>query len=352
MPHGPVDDFGTSLFFTDSGAVADSHDYTTLFIFHGSAFNGHTFHKLLALGPPANVRLVIPNRRDYSGSTKYSDSELKELKCGSAAFLQRLACELAYFVDWFVEKNRIPPISIRENGLKCGGIAIMGWSMGVGTTCSLLGQPDSVSDATYSNLTPYIRQLINLALDAPFLSFGFSQPEGYNPFTDPIFPSLEAVFANFSVWVSRYYDHPDFPKELDLTKPVDQPKQRKATYVAMTPKQREMLFDHIAAERMEFPMFFEMQPELAKQAHRALFDSEVTEKVLPDVEHVTIACTKTNWYCAHGYYELRKQYEAAIELGSKIRKQRFYTIEGANHFPQWDMPEELFSVTLKALNAL
>lgn len=37
---GPVDDKGTELFFTDSGPVPGSSNYTTLVICHGSAFTG------------------------------------------------------------------------------------------------------------------------------------------------------------------------------------------------------------------------------------------------------------------------------------------------------------------------
>ncbi len=40
---GPVDANGTVLFFTDSGPVAGSTDYTTVVIFHGSAFTGRKF---------------------------------------------------------------------------------------------------------------------------------------------------------------------------------------------------------------------------------------------------------------------------------------------------------------------
>lgn len=40
MPTAPVDSIGNELFFTDSGAPAGTNDYTTLVIWHGSAFNG------------------------------------------------------------------------------------------------------------------------------------------------------------------------------------------------------------------------------------------------------------------------------------------------------------------------
>jgi hypothetical protein len=43
MPRAPVDNKGTELFYTDSGPVPGSTDYTTLVIYHGSAFTGREF---------------------------------------------------------------------------------------------------------------------------------------------------------------------------------------------------------------------------------------------------------------------------------------------------------------------
>jgi len=40
MSTAPVDNNGTQLFFTDSGPVEFSDDYTTLVIYHGSGFTG------------------------------------------------------------------------------------------------------------------------------------------------------------------------------------------------------------------------------------------------------------------------------------------------------------------------
>lgn len=43
MPQAPVDNKGTELFYTDSGPVPGSNDYTTLVIYHGSAYTGREF---------------------------------------------------------------------------------------------------------------------------------------------------------------------------------------------------------------------------------------------------------------------------------------------------------------------
>ncbi|KIM79173.1 hypothetical protein PILCRDRAFT_792298 [Piloderma croceum F 1598] len=205
MPQAPVDNKGTELFYTDSGPVPGSTDYTTLVIYHGSAFTGHTFHKLLPFGAKDNIRLVIVNRRDYAGSTKYTDDDLKDLNEGKAAFMERLGAEVAHLLIWFAETHKISKISVDG---KSGGFSVMGWSMGSATPMALLAYPDFVGKGTCAKLEPYFRQLI--LYDPPLLSFGYDQPAGgYNPFKDPDLPTQEAIFENFTFYVSGYYNHPD-----------------------------------------------------------------------------------------------------------------------------------------------
>lgn len=137
MPTAPVDNNGTELYYEDTGDVPGSTDYTTLVIYHGSAFTGSeciavaaasafwlsssahmlldTFHKLNPLGAANNIRLVILNRRDYAGSTKYTDENLKDLNAGDKSFMERLGLEVAFFLLWFAAKHDIPKISLDVN---------------------------------------------------------------------------------------------------------------------------------------------------------------------------------------------------------------------------------------------
>ena len=101
---------------------------------------------LLPLGAAHNIRLVILNRRDYAGSTKYSEENLKDLVAGDKSFMERLALEVKHFLLWFIDTYRIPKITADR---KSGGFAIMGWSMGNATAFSLLGYPDVVGNKSY-----------------------------------------------------------------------------------------------------------------------------------------------------------------------------------------------------------
>jgi hypothetical protein len=119
--------------------------------------NLDTFHKLLPFAAKDNVRLVIVNRRDYAGSTKYTDDNLKDLNEGKASFMERLGAEVGHLLVWFAQTHKIPKISADR---KSGGLSLMGWSMGNATSMSLFGYPEFVGKDTYTKLGPYFRQLI------------------------------------------------------------------------------------------------------------------------------------------------------------------------------------------------
>ena len=104
-----------------------------------------------------NIRLVIVNRRDYTGSTKYTDDELKDLNEGNVSFIERLGAEVAHLLMWFAETHNIPKVS-RDR--KSGGFSVMGWSMGIATTMAVLGCPEFVGKEAYAKLEPYFRQFI------------------------------------------------------------------------------------------------------------------------------------------------------------------------------------------------
>jgi hypothetical protein len=174
MSRGSIDT-DVELFFTDSGPVTGSTNYTTLVIYHGAAFNGCTdfssfsllyvfttrsldsFSKLIPFAAADNIRLVSVNRRHYTGSTKYTDDEFHDLQGGQKSFMERTGRQVANFLLWFAKTNKIPQISL---DCKSGGFAVMGWSLGNATTLSVLGHPESIPKDSYRKLEPYFRQLI------------------------------------------------------------------------------------------------------------------------------------------------------------------------------------------------
>jgi hypothetical protein len=97
------------------------------------------------------------NRREYSGSTKYTDAEIDDLFSGRKSFFEQLALEMTHFLLWFIQTYNIPCIS--NNG-KSGGLAIMGWSMGSITSLTVLGQPEVIPETSYRTLEHYLREMI------------------------------------------------------------------------------------------------------------------------------------------------------------------------------------------------
>jgi len=114
MPTAPVDTNVKLL--TDSGPVASSTNYTTLVIYHGTAFNGNSLLRLVPFAAPDDIHLVIVNGSRYAGSTKYTDAEMQELRGDRKTFMESTGRQVANFLLWFVETNKIPQISPDRKG--------------------------------------------------------------------------------------------------------------------------------------------------------------------------------------------------------------------------------------------
>ncbi|TFK45298.1 hypothetical protein OE88DRAFT_1715420 [Heliocybe sulcata] len=224
----------------------------------------------------------------------------------------------------------------------------MGWSIGSATPLALLGHPDAVPKDLYAKLEPSYRLLI--FYDPPHLTFGYDQPpEGYNPWTDPDYPTPIELFDNFRYWCSGYYEHPGRSSR-DVLKLNFSKRGERPSVDNMTAEEYAKNFDGLAASRCEFPMYFPMQPVLRVQAGKALWDEEAVRTVLPRVEVALLTCTAANWYCVYGFIETEKRYKEYLAKGAEVRPIRFIEIEGGNHFIHWDDPVAFWAATVKAIN--
>ncbi|KAH9937696.1 uncharacterized protein B0H18DRAFT_1206488 [Fomitopsis serialis] len=83
-----------------------------------------------------NMRLVALNARDYRGSSSFNDSELAALESpdlqSQRSVVRACGRELAAFLVWFIEHEKLPPLSgSTENGAgRRGGISVLGWLFG------------------------------------------------------------------------------------------------------------------------------------------------------------------------------------------------------------------------------
>ncbi|KAJ7660263.1 Alpha/Beta hydrolase protein [Mycena polygramma] len=242
---------GIELCYTDTGAPA-SASYSTLIVHHGSGFNGDGFIPLHQHAHRSNLRVLALNRRDYRGSTKYTDAELEDLKEGQKIFQDHLAIQLAWFLEHFIHHEGVPKVS---QDRKSGGFIIMGWSFGIATTLSLLSDPAVLPQTLYDTIEPYVMTIV--LYDPPYSGLGYPHPNDehwYDVFADSEYPTPEQMYENFLVWVSSYFTHPDIasgkPSGISYAK-----RTGKWTFSTWSVEEKDKYFDKMAAVRSEFPAY-------------------------------------------------------------------------------------------------
>lgn len=182
MPTIPVNQQGHVLYYEDTGAPTISNvPYTTLIVVHGTLFHGgeqvlahnekmgnlcHSsnsavFKRLMPLAPQYNIRLVLVNRREYPGSSLFTEEDLNKLQSKDDAahieFARERAEEIATFIKVFKDQEDIPEAS--SDG-RIGGVSLMGWSSGALQTIAVLGYADLLAESTKKSIEPYLRSYI------------------------------------------------------------------------------------------------------------------------------------------------------------------------------------------------
>ncbi|OJT12830.1 hypothetical protein TRAPUB_10665 [Trametes pubescens] len=161
MPTAPVDDNGTVLYFEDSGAPSGSTDYTTLVLVHGTCFHSAVYRPMIPFAAERNLRLVLLNLRDYPGSTLLSPEDVNDLRGPSeeaqARAIGNRGVEIAVFLCWFIESQRIPPI---DEATGTGGLSLLSWSGGNCPAAAVFAHADKLPEETRRLLGTYLRSFI------------------------------------------------------------------------------------------------------------------------------------------------------------------------------------------------
>ncbi len=103
-----------------------------------------------------DARTIIIQRKDYAGSTRFTDQELDDLNSGRQVFLDQLAVVVANLLKCLIEELDIPKVS--QHGK--GGIALLGWSFGTSTALTIFKDLNVVLPELHDFLTPYMKNLI------------------------------------------------------------------------------------------------------------------------------------------------------------------------------------------------
>lgn len=107
------------------------------------------------------MRLVLVNRREYPGSSPFTEEDLDKLRSeddtAHVEFAKDRAKEIATFIKAFIDQEAVPRAT--ADG-KSGGVALMGWSSGASQTIALLGDADSLPGGLRKSIEPYLRSYI------------------------------------------------------------------------------------------------------------------------------------------------------------------------------------------------
>ncbi|KAI0738097.1 hypothetical protein C8Q80DRAFT_1222720 [Daedaleopsis nitida] len=156
----------------DSGTPHGSADYTTVVILHGFVWHGET----ASLGKQHNSRIIVLNRRDYPGSTPYSDEEraaLARLVAASPGPEETQQQALAF---------------MRDREAKTGGIILVGWSFAVVWMLAFLAHTETFPTGDV-DLGEYVRRVV--LYDG---AMGHAPPPNhYHPLSDTTLPAEERL---------------------------------------------------------------------------------------------------------------------------------------------------------------
>ncbi|KAJ6615472.1 Alpha/Beta hydrolase protein [Mycena sp. CBHHK59/15] len=328
---------GVEFFYTDSGAVANA-DYITLVIIHGHTFHSGTFRRLHPFAQPNSLRIISVNRREYPGSSPYTDEDLRVFGEGSeaerASLLGRQGRDLALFVDGLIRDLSIP---------KAGGIALVGWSLGTIFLFCLIACIETLPVETKERLSCFVHTVI--LLQPPSLALGLPTPEGWLiPHTDPNI-SPEARGPAFAKWVSSYFIHGDLStRSLDHLTYSNTDPRKSPTTDSLEPEDYFAIADFAPAEKYDsivgLPPF---EPLVFNQMAKALFDSGV-RAAWSGAKFWNVYGNAEPWNIIYAAWFLEDRSRAADALAIN-----FKIIEGGNHFIAWEEPGQVIKALKECL---
>ncbi len=119
-----------------------------------------------------NLRTIAVQRKDYTGSSDYTDAELVDLHDGNKAHLDRLTVLLGHLIQHLIQAHNIPEPNRERTE---GGIVIIGWSIGSATILTLLANSHLLGQERYDLLRRYLVKLVfygehPLSMRPPFIS--------------------------------------------------------------------------------------------------------------------------------------------------------------------------------------
>jgi len=326
---------GNHFLFYDSGKL-DSANYTTVVFLHGSAFNAKNFDRVHTHAAANNMRVIALQRRNYPGSSPYTEAEIVEMKNGSKSILDGFAISMAYFINYLAHNLSIPKVS---QDRKSGGVALVSWSMAALVAMPLFSDLEVIPSELHPVLEDYVKDLV--FYEPSELSLGFNVPENslYQPFSDPKYETMAEKFMNFVFWVDHYFKFPaNWNGDINA---LDSEKRENCGTFDGWPIGDVMNIIDINAANYDMPFCFEpMQIKIREMTRRVFFDKSLVSRILPQVSCLYISCRSSIYFCHWGAYKFRQMYDEHVAKGERVRPVHFVYLD-ANHFAHIDHPDEL-----------
>ncbi|KAK0460259.1 uncharacterized protein EV420DRAFT_1332722 [Desarmillaria tabescens] len=297
---------GVELSYIDSGAPAQS-SYITIFAIHGMIFAREIFQRVIDLAPSKGVRVVALNRRPFPGSTPLSAEELAIIQTGGTddsqreAFVEARGHEIAMFIDIFIQKFNLPPIS------SGGGVALLGWSLGATFAPIVISNADTLPEGVRHRLGDYMRSLI--LYDPAPIALGLPTPkQNWTFLLDTSVPENLRLPA-FGQWCTSYFDHADIVgRDLDKLSWVLASPHRVPTFFNDLPLSIQR-YGEDAATDLPFLIFFSKQ--ILGAYRKAFFDAEV----FPGMKRAFVFGDKTGAFGIAGLWAVQGVEVCGCEAG-------------------------------------
>ncbi|KAK0201370.1 Alpha/Beta hydrolase protein [Desarmillaria ectypa] len=325
------------LSYIDSGAPPQS-SYITIFAIHGMIFTKEIFQRVIDLAPSKGVRFVALDRRPFPGSTPFSAEELGVLQAAGTnhaqqeAFVEARGHEIAIFIDTFIQKYNLSPIS------SGGGATLLGWSLGAALVSVAISSISTLSEDIRIRLNRYIRSVI-LYEPGP-ITLGLPHSEKYWTFLRDSSVPEDLRIAAFGQWCTSYFDHVDLSeRNLDKLSWVLASPSRVPSFYNGMPAAIQRYGDDAA---MDLPFLVVCSKQILPAYRKAFFDPEV----FPDMKRSILCGDKTCAFALAALWAVQDDEKEHIAAGVKALEYRI--LPGANHFVHWDDPEKALDAFIES----
>jgi len=244
--------------------------------------------------------------------------------------------EIASFVDAFIQKFKLPPLS--DDG-KIGGVALLGWSVGGAFPVAAVASSSTLPTDVQARLSSYVRSLI--VYESAPLVLGLPTPtQNWAPLIDTTMPENLRLPA-FGQWCTGYFDHGDMTlssaHDHDSLSWILSSPERVPTFYNIPVDQLNTITTYGNDASTDLPFLFFFSNQLNAVYNKAFNGKDITAK-FPRMKKSFLCGDKTGAFGVAGLWAVQDdQKENGTDPSVK-----FKLIPGANHFLIWDDPEKAF----------